>query len=139
MRMTKWMFTYLFAALCTTLVAAQSDEQGAAKAAAVAWIARADAADYAATWETAAAVFKASITVDAWTQAVRSVRDPLGAVQSRAEGSITMATSLPGVPDGNYAVLQYTTAFANKAAAVETVVLALDTDSQWKVAGYFIK
>lgn len=139
MRTSKWIFMYFFAALLSAAVVAQGDGQGAAKSAALAWITHADAAGYADTWETAAPVFKASITVDAWTQAIKSVRDPLGAVQSRAEDSITMATSLPGVPDGNYAVLQYKTAFANKAGAVETLVLALDTDAQWKVAGYFIK
>jgi hypothetical protein len=42
------------------------------------------------------------------------------------------------VPDGEYEVVQFETSFANKAAAVETVVLSREK-SGWKVDGYFIR
>ncbi len=66
-------------------------------------------------------------------------RKPFGALSSRKPSSTQFATELPGVPDGNYAIIQYQTAFANKAAAVETVSLMLEQDNVWRVAGYFIK
>ncbi len=146
MKNVKWMLSplcslvfslFLIAGLSANL-AAQADADSAAKAAAADWLASMDAADYAATWNSAAAMFKSAIAADAWAQAAKAARGPLGALQSRADKSLTMAASLPGVPDGNYAVIQYDTAFANKAASVETLTLALE-DGQWKVAGYFIK
>jgi len=48
-------------------------------------------------------------------------------------------TSLPGAPAGQYVVLHYKTAFANKKSAVETVIPLLDKDKKWRVSGYYIK
>lgn len=138
MRKTRHIIAFLIAALLPAMLAAQTDDSAAAKAAAASWLASIDGADYAASWEGAASVFKASITVEAWTQAARSTRTPLGAMQSRTEKSVTLTTSLPGAPDGNYAVLQFDTVFAHKAASVETMTLMLD-GGEWKVVGYFIK
>jgi Protein of unknown function (DUF4019) len=36
-------------------------------------------------------------------------------------------------------VIQFDTAFENKASAVETVTPMLDTDGVWRVSGYFIR
>ncbi len=138
MGITRKILTFLFATVLSTALIAQADDSAAAKAAAASWLASMDAADYPGTWESAASAFKSSIAVGAWSQAAKSVRDPLGAVQSRAEKAVTMTTTLPGAPDGNYAVLQFDTGFANKTASMETLTLLLES-GQWKVVGYFIK
>jgi hypothetical protein len=103
------------------------------------WLKKLDAADYADTWESAAAMFKSALSVQAWQQAAQSVRTPLGAVRSRSERSATHSRTLPGVPDGHYVVFQFNTTFENKAQALETVTAALDPDGTWRVAGYFVK
>jgi hypothetical protein len=100
---------------------------------------RLDAADYTGTWEAAASVFKLAVSAQAWQQASQSVRNPLGAVRSRSDRSATYTKTLPGVPDGEYVVVQFDTSFENKAQAIETVTTALDRDGIWRVAGYFIK
>lgn len=138
MRNIKHVFTFLCATLLSTALLAQADDSAAARAAATSWLASIDGGDYAASWESAASMFKSAISADAWTQAATRARSPLGALQSRSDKELTMATSLPGAPDGHYAVLQYDTVFANKATAVETLTLTLDGE-QWKVAGYFIR
>jgi hypothetical protein len=46
---------------------------------------------------------------------------------------------LPGAPDGQYVIIQFETSFENKQNAVETVTPMLDTDSQWRISGYYIK
>ena len=46
--------------------------------------------------------------------------------------------SLPGAPDGEYAVLQYETSYQNKANAVETLTLMIDS-GKWRSAGYYIR
>ncbi|HWN92533.1 MAG TPA: DUF4019 domain-containing protein, partial [Verrucomicrobiae bacterium] len=47
--------------------------------------------------------------------------------------------TLPGAPDGEYVVIQYETAFENKASAVETITPMLDKDGSWRISGYYIK
>ena len=39
----------------------------------------------------------------------------------------------------NLILIQFSTAFANKASAVETVTPMLDDDGEWRVSGYFVK
>ena len=54
-------------------------------------------------------------------------------VQSAARTDV-----LPGVPVGDYEVIQFRTRFAQKQDAIETVVMTRD-GAAWKVSGYFIK
>jgi len=66
------------------------------------------------------------------------VRGPLGPVISRNLTNVQRSTSLPGAPDGSYAKVQFSTVFAHKHEAAETVVLA-EGPSGWRVDGYFIR
>jgi hypothetical protein len=106
--------------------------------AAQAWLSWVDHGQYAESWAAAGAYFRAAITKPAWEQAVKAARDPLGALKIRSLESETATNTLPGAPDGQYEVLRFQSAFANKAAAVEILTLKREGDA-WKVAGYFIK
>ena len=131
----------LVLAISTALMPAfaSAEIDAAARPAATEWLQKIDTANYSGSWESAAPMFKVAVSVQAWEKAAQSVRGPLGAIRKRAERSATATKRLPGVPDGNYIVLQYDTVFENKAAAVETVTLSQDSAGQWRVAGYFIK
>ena len=107
--------------------------------AAMAWLAKLDTGDHNGTWGTAAAPFKSALTAQQWQQALKGARSPLGAVVQRQDKATTYARSLPGAPDGQYAVMQFDTEFANKTKAVETVTTVLEADGVWRVAGYFIR
>jgi hypothetical protein len=48
-------------------------------------------------------------------------------------------TTLPGVPDGEYVVVQFDTSFEKKKTAIETVTPMKEPDGRWRVSGYFIK
>ena len=48
-----------------------------------------------------------------------------------------MTKTLPGMRDGQYATVRYDSAFAHKAASVESVTLVLENGA-WSVIGYFI-
>jgi hypothetical protein len=61
------------------------------------------------------------------------------AVNSTKLESAQFMTQLPGAPDGEYAVIQFETSFANKKSAIETVTPMKDPDGKWRVSGYFIK
>jgi hypothetical protein len=126
-------------ALSTTAAFAADAPEDAAQAAAESWLKLVDAGDYAGSWDAGAKVFKAAVTKDQWAQAAGAARNPLGKLVSRKLKSREYKTSLPGAPDGKYVIVQYDTVFANKAAAVETVVPMADPDGAWRVSGYFVR
>jgi len=127
------------AILIAPLLLAQDKNTEAAQKAADRWLAVIDKGDYAGSYERASSTFKAAISKEDWVQKSKAVREPLGKVVSRTLQSAQYSTTLPGAPDGEYVVIQYQMAFENKKSAIETVVMMLDKDEQWRVTGYFIK
>ena len=79
------------------------------------------------------------MTQEEWLRAVEGVRQPLGDVLSRELKSAKFTSTLPGVPDGEYVVIQFSTRFEHKDRAVETVTPMKDPDGTWRVSGYFIR
>jgi hypothetical protein len=117
-----------------------SKSTDAAEKSAQDWLALLDKGDYAGTYDEAASMFKAAITKDDWMQKAKAARGPLGKVVSRKLKAAQYRTQLPGLPDGQYVIIQYETSFENKQSAVETIVPMLDKkDEQWRVSGYFVK
>jgi hypothetical protein len=137
----------LAVALCSVmlwaLTASAANDRGsaenAAESAARAWLGLVDAGKYADSWSSAAAPFRQKITAAQWQAAVSAARAPLGSLSSRTLKSATHTSTLPGAPDGDYVVLQFSSSFENKASAVETVTPMKDTDGQWRVSGYYIR
>ena len=118
--------------------AAKAREQ-AGVAAATKWLGLVDSGKYGDSWSEAAEFFKNAITKAQWEQSLGAVRKPLGAVVSRKVLSAVYKTELPGAPDGEYVVVQFTTAFKNKKESVETVTPMKEKDGSWRVSGYFIR
>jgi hypothetical protein len=121
--------------------AAENPKIVAAKDAAVKWVGLIDAGKCPDSWTQASSFFQAKITSAAWCQMVNQVRNSMGALAKRdsAHAKATYSKSLPGVPDGEYVVIEYNSSFKQKASAIETVSVQLDKDKKWHVAGYFIK
>jgi len=130
---------FVLAVSITPAAWAADKPEDAAQAAAESWLALVDAADYDASWEAAAKIFKHAVTKDQWKQAATAARGPLGKLVSRKVKSREYKEQVPGAPDGKYVMLQYDSVFENKASAVETVVPMVDPDGQWRVSGYFIR
>lgn len=120
------------------LVASDTKEDKAL-AVATAWLALVDEGKYDESWEAAASFFKQAVSQEQWGQAVGAALDPFGPFVSRELKSKQYTTSLPGAPDGEYVVIQFTATFENKAAVIETITPMLDSDGEWRVAGYFVK
>jgi len=95
-----------------------------------------DSSKYTESWQEAAPIFKAAVTQEQWQRALGASRDPLGKLLSRKLKSARYTKTLPGAPDGEYAVIQYDSSFEHKRSAVETVTPMLDRDGKWKVSGY---
>jgi len=124
--------------LCLAAAAQEKPEQ-LAQPPAESWLALVDAGKYAESWDQAAQLFRTSVTKEQWASKIRAARDPLGKVLSRKLKSANYTKTLPGVPDGEYVVIQYETSFEHKQSAVETITPMLDKDGTWRVAGYFIR
>jgi Protein of unknown function (DUF4019) len=103
------------------------------------WLDLIDNSKYADSWSQTADYFQNNVSQAEWGKTLQGVRQPLGNILSRKIESVHSTTTLPGVPDGEYIVLQYNTSFENKQSAVETVTSMLDKNNKWRVAGYFIK
>lgn len=146
---------YMLALLCATLALAPMTAHAAPKhpakpahakppakspavRAADAWLAIVDSGNYDTSWQEAAASFKAHVTQAQWTAAMQQVRAPLGSVKTRTFASAKRTTTLPGAPAGDYAQVQYSTAFTAK-PSVETIIMTHEQDGQWRVDGYFIR
>lgn len=120
-------------------VAGGNDAVVKAESAATAWLALTDAGSYPESWDAAASFFRAAVSKADWERMLKAVRTPLGALKTRTLKSATFTTSLPGVPDGEYVVIQYDTRFENKAVAVEIVTPMREKDGSWRVSGYVIR
>mgnify|MGYP001203926300 CR=1 FL=1 len=104
-----------------------------------AWLKLIDAGNSSQSWRTASGYFRTAIPEADWTASLQAARAPLGAMIHRKQTTNQEATSLPGAPDGAYRILTFSTEFAHKKDATETVTLMREPDGQWRATGYFIK
>ncbi len=142
--MKNWYLVSLFFGLClpslsASVFQAEQKDEKLAQDAADSWLALVDAGKYSQSWNEAASFFKQKVTAEQWESAVKSVREPLGKLESRKLKHSQYTKTMPGAPDGEYVILQFDSSFANKKAAIETVTPMKDKDGKWRVAGYFIK
>lgn len=129
-----------------SLAPAESENSGVAEATdakslprARAFLAEIDAGDWEGSWEIAGPVFQNQLNASQWADAIAPVRPQLGSVLSREVATVQRTSTLPGAPEGEYEVLQFSTQFADHpVASVETVVMLQGTDG-WEVTGYFIR
>ncbi len=116
---------------------AASPQAATDAAAARDWVMLLDRQRWDESWDAAGTAFQ-SMPKAQWATTAQGVRKPLGAVSSRVVQSATRTNALPGAPAGEYQVIQFKTAFAQKPDAVETVVLSREK-AGWRVNGYFIR
>jgi hypothetical protein len=128
----KAVFLLIFAAM---LFAAPLNDQAASSG--DAWLKLIDNGKYAESWKEASSYFRSGVLEKTWVSMVQGVRAPLGARTSRKLQNLTFTKTLPGAPDGSYAVMVFQTSFQNKASAAEQITVMADAD-QWRVAGYII-
>ena len=121
------------------LHAQEAASVGAASEAAASWLAIMDAGKTTDAWDAAAPMLQSAVTRETWASVGAQARAPHGAVKSRQQASASYTRTLPNAPSGEYVVIQYTTEFANKAGAGETVGPMRQPDGSWKVSGYFIR
>jgi hypothetical protein len=148
MKMVILKFTLIVFAVSVLLTCTQEDKQDitnhtadeqAAVQSAEKWLALVDEGKYGDSWDEAADVFKNAVTKDEWEEMLDKTRPPFGKVLERNVKTKAYKTSVPGVPDGEYVVIQFQTKYEHKANTIETVTPSKEKESNWRVAGYYIK
>ncbi len=110
-----------------------------ADTAAYAWLALVDSGNADQSLATASSAFRSHTQPAQWAQGLAKIRTPLGAVLKRTMTAAQPMATVRGGPKGDFVGMQFTTDFANKAGAVETVAVVHDTDGKWHVARYSIR
>ncbi len=103
------------------------------------WLGLIDNEEYEKSWDETAVIFQNAVSRENWGPTVKNVRSMFGKFINREMKSATYATSLPGVPDGEYVIIQFITKFEKKENAVETITPKKNENGEWQVSGYFIK
>ena len=103
------------------------------------WLDLIDQTKYKESWDVASADVRGNITSDQWENSITSTLAGLGRRLTRGLDARKEASSKPGLPDGTYVDLIFSSSFANKQQAVETLTLVQDSDGIWRVAAYSIK
>ncbi|RZF30208.1 DUF4019 domain-containing protein [Paraburkholderia sp. UYCP14C] len=97
-----------------------------------------DSNHYAEAWRDAAPFVKAKIPQAQFVSTTREAREALGAVTRRGWSSITRIQYIgfPGIPDGLYANVDFTSTLASGRTVFELLSFQLDADGQWHLTGY---
>ncbi len=98
-----------------------------------------DAGDYETARKEGAALLKTRVTLNDWIAKLAGVQSRLGPIIKREQVEASYSTSAKDSPDGEYVMLTYTSNFKQKVGVSETIIVMLDKNRGWRVAGYFFK
>jgi hypothetical protein len=133
MRLVVIVLTVIAAALLTFAGPAEDE----ASATGQKWLALLDAQKYEESWSQAASMFRDQVKQEQWVVSLKRFRDPLGPLVSRTSSRVDFAKTLRGAPDGDYAIIHFTTTFKNKSDVTERLTLVKE-DGKWQAAAYAI-
>lgn len=108
----------------------------AGQLAAHAWLLLLDRKDWGTAWDTSASVFRQSVPLGNWMDAIPKVRQPFGNLVERQPVETIYKTSMPGRPEGHYVTVMFASKFDKNPQVQEVVTAMRDTDGRWRVAGY---
>lgn len=119
-------------------VRAQDARSSEAQDAARAWLASVDKGDADAAYDAASDKFKRGLSKAQWVKALGDTRKSYGANTQRTIVATQFHDRLRGVGKGDFAALQFRSAFANRDFAQELVTVE-NTPQGWRVVGYIIR
>ena len=103
------------------------------------WLTQLDNGQYFESWETSSIYLKKGIEQYRWASALKISREPFGDLLSRKVSIISYSTQVPGLPDGEYVIVEFEVSYENKNKAIEKTILAKEKEKTWMVAKYIIK
>ena len=104
------------------------------------WLKLMDQDKFAQCWQQASVLVRKSVNEKDFVESAKRSRLPLGSLIKREITMVEPKTKLPGSPKGKYVIATFKAKFHNKADPVtEILMLQVDPDNQWRVAGYFLR
>jgi len=103
------------------------------------WLKLLDTGKVGAAWDVSSAYLKSVVTRQKWVEGIGRARKPFGKFSTRTAGKFARAHTLPEAPDGDYAILEFDSVYANGKRATEQVIWMLESGDTWRVAGYYIR
>lgn len=98
-----------------------------------------DAGKYEEARKEGATLLKERVTLNDWVGKLAGVHDSLGQALERKQVETSYATTAKDSPDGEYVMITYSTQYQRKVSVNETVIVMIDKNRGWRVAGYFFK
>jgi len=103
------------------------------------WVTLLDQGLYRESWKVASDTLRASISADDWIGLLTESRQPLGAPVVRVIRERRYTERVPGLPDGDYVIVVFSSDFEDGVSVAELVQLGRQSDGAWKVMGYYIQ
>lgn len=119
-------------------LAENNEQEQVALGVAQSWLALVDAGDYAASWNSASAVFQNTVDKQQWEKVAKDMRQ-VGTVVGRSLKSATYTTSMPNAPEGEYVEILFDSEFSKQKSVTEKIIPMLGEDGKWRVGGYYIE
>jgi hypothetical protein len=117
------------------IMIAASAEEDAANAGQK-WLTLVDDQKYEESWNQASSMFRSEVTQEKWLAALKRSREPLGSIVSRTRSRLELSKFLRGAPEGDYAIIHFSTSFTSK-NVTERLTLVKE-DGKWQMVAYGI-
>jgi len=125
--------------ILSPLAFANSDSIKAAETAAFLFLGLVDDLNYQETYEEASSQLRTEVSLAEWIANLTNYRGPLGSLKSRNADSTDFHESLPDAADGEYVIFTFASSFENRNSAYEIVAVSKESDSSWRIIGYYIE
>lgn len=116
-----------------------SEVERAAITAALEWLKTVDSEEYEKSWAEVTKYDRNPIEKEKWIEIHEAGRKLLGQVIKREAKKTQYKTTHPGLPDGHYYIIEFSSRFTKKRKAVEILLTRLEEDGVWRVHGYIVK
>jgi hypothetical protein len=139
--MKKYLLLSLILISLTCIVrngSAEDAPEKLAQKAAEAWMPLWDSGKYDESYDQLAEHTRKNIPKRQWFVYWTAVRKPLGKLKSRKLTHAEYIKSLKGVSDQAGAILEYESAFENRASVKETFGMMRENNGTWRVANYIV-
>ena len=103
------------------------------------WLALIDSGKAGAAWELSSKQLQSAVTRGKFIAAMRDARKPLGKLEERTAERFARSHQLPGAPDGDYVIIEYTARFPKGKKLQEQLVWSIEEGEIWRVAGYYYR
>ncbi len=98
-----------------------------------------DNESYEQSWQAAAKLLKEKVPNEEWIKKMASLRTWAGPVVERKNTGSRYTTEAEDSPEGEYIILSYDSKYQKQESAKEQVIVMLEDDHLWRVAGYFVQ